>query len=274
MQPIDATTHTFPLLFGAIAGDIIGSIYELNNIKTTDFELLPRNAYFTDDTVLTVAVAECILKKKDFSTTIREYGRAYPGRGYGRGFKAWLASNDAEPPNSYGNGSAMRASPIGLAYRTIEEVLAVAKASAEPTHNHPDGIKGAQAIASAVFLAYNGKSKEEIKTFIHESIEYDLNFTLDDIRDSYSFDVSCKGSVPQAIVAFLESKDYESAVRLAISIGGDSDTIASMAGAIAAAYYKEMPSRIVRFVRLTLPTVLFNVVSGFDTLISSSRVPD
>ncbi|MCU0426072.1 MAG: ADP-ribosylglycohydrolase family protein [Candidatus Kapabacteria bacterium] len=262
---------SFPLLFGAIAGDIIGSIYESRsrNIKTTDFELLPRNLFYTDDTVLTVAIADCLLHKRDFSTTLRKYGRAFPGRGYGRGFKAWLASDEADPPNSYGNGSAMRASPIGFAYRTIEEVLDVAKASAEPTHNHPDGIKGAQAIASAVFLAYNGKSKEEIKSFIHESIEYDLNFTLDGIRDSYTFDVSCKGSVPQAIVAFLESTDYESAVRLAISIGGDSDTIASMAGAVAAAYYKEMPRKVVHYVKLTLPTQLLDIISAFDTLVKN-----
>ncbi len=251
-------------IIGAIAGDVIGSIYESRNDKTTDFPLYSVNCHFTDDTVLTIAVADCILNEKDFAQTIWEYGNAYPHSGYGKMFKNWLASDNPQPYNSYGNGSAMRVSPVGFACQNMEEVLKVAAQSAEVTHNHPEGIKGAQAIAAAVFLARTGQPKQAIRDFITEKFAYDLNFTMDSIRPSYKFDATCQGSVPQAIVAFLESHDIESAIRLAISIGGDSDTIACMAGGIAMAYYKEIPRDLLGFVSSTLPYRFVRILSRFD----------
>lgn len=254
-----------PTILGAIAGDIIGSFYEGNNVKTTDFDLLYRQADFTDDTVLTVAVADSILHDQDFAKTLHAYGNAYFNRGYGASFRSWLSSDNPQPYGSWGNGSAMRVSPVGFIGTDLAEVKKVAKQTAEVTHNHPEGIKGAQAVASAVFLAKNEKSREEIKTYVTAHFRYNLAFTLDSIRPSYQFDVSCQGSVPQAIVAFLESKDYESAVRLAISIGGDSDTIACMTGGIAAAFYKKIPSEITEFVTAKLPMEFRQIISEFDT---------
>lgn len=256
--------NTAKTIIGAIAGDVIGSIYEWHNNKTTDFPLYSVNCHFTDDTVLTIAVADCILNEKDFAKTIWEYGNAYPKSGYGGMFKKWLKSNNPQPYNSYGNGSAMRVSPVGFAYRSIEEVLKVAAQSAEVTHNHPEGIKGAQAIAAAVFLAQTGQPKQIIRDFITKNFDYDLNFTLDSIRPFYKFDATCQGSVPQAIVAFLESHDFENAIRLAISIGGDSDTIACMTGGIAAAYYKEIPHDLLGFVCSALPAKFIQIIHEFD----------
>jgi len=253
-----------PTILGAIAGDVIGSVYEWNNIKHTAFDLFNHRCTFTDDTVLTVAVADAILNNTDFGTTIHEYGNHYPRRGYGGTFSQWLRSKNPEPYNSWGNGSAMRASSVGFAYDNIGTVLQKAKESAVCTHNHPDGIKGAQAVAAAVFMARRGKSKPEIKEFISGKLGYNLNFTLDSIRDGYTFDVSCQGSVPHAIRAFIESSDYENAIRLAISIGGDSDTIACITGGIAAAYYKNIPDDIVKFVRGRLDPELLEIVDEFD----------
>ncbi len=255
---------TSKTIIGAIAGDVIGSFYERNNIKTTEFNLFGPIADFTDDTVLTMAVADCLLHQKDFSKTIWEYGRKYPGRGFGGRFKNWLKTENPEPYNSFGNGSAMRVSPVGFAFDTLEEVMESAKQSAEVTHNHPEGIKGAQALAVAILLARKGNSKEEVRGFITKNFEYDLDFTLDAIRPTYKFDVTCQGSVPQAIVAFLESTDYENAVRLAISIGGDSDTIACMAGGIAAAYYGGVPTEIVDFVIARLPKEFIELLNKFE----------
>ena len=251
-------------IIGAIAGDIIGSTYEWNNVKTTSFKLFTSVSDFTDDTVLTMAVADCILHNLDFSKTLWEYGRRFYDRGYGSHFKTWLRNEVRKPYNSFGNGAAMRVSPIGFAYDNLEKVLKTAKMSAEVTHNHPEGIKGAQAIAATVFLANIGKTKQEIKHYIQNTFFYDLNFTLDSIRESYTFEVSCQGSVPQAIVAFLESTDYENAIRLAISIGGDSDTIACMTGGIAAAYYKKIPTSIIEFVNTKLPNEFIILLNEFD----------
>lgn len=245
--------NTSKTIIGAIAGDVIGSVYEWHNVKTTDFKLFSRLSKFTDDTVLTVAVADSILNKKDFAKTIWDYGRNYFDRGYGGNFRKWLKSEDRKPYGSYGNGSAMRASATGFAASSLEEALELAKQSAEVTHNHKEGIKGAQATAAAIFLAKTAKSKQEIKEYISETFAYDLAFTLDSIRESYTFDVSCQGSVPQAIVAFLESEDYETAIRLAISIGGDSDTIACITGGIAAAFYNKIPENILELVSEKLP---------------------
>ncbi|WP_406693871.1 ADP-ribosylglycohydrolase family protein [Singulisphaera sp. Ch08] len=233
-------------MLGAIAGDIIGSIYERNNIKTTEFPLFQPTSHFTDDTVLTVALAESLLRGKPFVDLLKEYYRAYPHAGYGGSFHKWAQSKGTEPYNSWGNGSAMRVSPVGLAFGTLDTVLDEAKKSAEVTHNHPEGIKGAQAIASAVFLARTGQSNEQIKNYVETKFSYHLDTPLDEIRKTYEFQVSCQESVPQAIRAFLESSGFEDAVRRAISIGGDSDTIACMAGAIAEAREGGIPAPIRR----------------------------
>lgn len=260
--------RSLPSLIGAVAGDVIGSVFEWNNIKTTEFDLFNPTCDFTDDTVLTIAVADSILNAKDFSQTIWEYGRKYYNRGYGRNFRNWLNATDLKPYGSFGNGSAMRASAVGFACENLEGVLNVAKQTAEVTHNHPEGIKGAQATASAVFLARVGYSKPEIKDFIHTTFAYDLSFTLDQIRPTYGFDVTCQGSVPQAIVAFLESTDFESAIRLAISIGGDSDTIACICGGIASAYYKEIRTPILDFVTEKLPPEFQKIIAQFDAMVN------
>ncbi len=251
-------------MLGAIAGDIIGSVYESGWIKRTNFALFAPGARFTDDTVLTVAVADCILNNKDYAVTLKEYGRRYPDAGYGGMFYRWLCRPDSAPYNSYGNGSAMRVSPVGFAFSTIDEVLREAKRSAEVTHNHPDGIKGAQVIASAIFLARTGKEKKEIARYIEERFGYNLRQTLDEIRPNYQFDETCQGSVPQAVIAFLESIDYEDAVRKAVSLGGDSDTLACMAGGIAQAYYNKIPSYIVSEVRQILNEDLLAIVDEFN----------
>ena len=260
-KPMTSNSNT---IIGAVIGDVIGSVFEWNNIKTTDFNLFNPKCDFTDDTVLTIAVADCILNKKDFAKTIWEYGRKYRGRGYGGSFRNWLQEDDLKPYGSFGNGSAMRASAVGFAYNDIETIMEVAKQSAEVTHNHPEGIKGAQATATAIFLARQGKSKQEIKDYITQTFEYNLDFTLDEIRPTYKFDVTCQGSVPQAIVAFLESSDFENAIRLAISIGGDSDTIACVTRGIASAFYKQIPTEIMDFVVDKLPSEYIEIMNKFD----------
>ena len=251
-------------IIGAVIGDVIGSVFEWNNIKTTDFNLFNPRCFFTDDTVLTIAVADCILNKKDFARTIWEYGRKYPDRGYGGNFSFWLENKSLKPYDSYGNGSAMRACAAGFAYNDLETIMEVAKQSAEVTHNHPEGIKGAQATATAIFLGRQGKSKQEIKDFIVQTFNYNLDFTLEEIRPTYTFDVTCQGTVPQAIVAFLESTDFENAIRLAISIGGDSDTLACITGGMASAYYKHIPQKIMDFVVDKLPVEYIEIMNKFD----------
>lgn len=231
-------------MLGAIIGDIIGSVYEKQEIKTTEFDLFSKWSRFTDDTVLTIATADCILNSGDYTLYYQKFGKEYPKKGYGGTFQNWIFSENPQPYNSWGNGSAMRVSPIAYAYNTMEETLQNAKESAEVTHNHPEGIKGAQAIAAAIFLARSGSSKKEIKQFITNTFNYDLNRTVESIRPSYNFDVSCQGSVPESIIAFLDGDNYESTVRLAISLGGDADTLAAMAGSIAEAFYKEIPSEL------------------------------
>lgn len=250
-------------MLGAIAGDVIGSVYEFVNVKTTFFGLFHEHSRFTDDTVLTVALADSILGGTPFVDLLKQYYRAYPKAGYGGMFHRWARSNDSQPYNSWGNGSAMRASPVGFAFDTLEDVLEQARRSAEVTHNHPEGIKGAQAIASSVFLARTGHTKDQIKNQVEAAFGYDLATPLDEIRPRYAFDVSCQGSVPQAIRAFLESTDFENAVRLGISIGGDSDTIACMAGGIAQAFYGGVPQDISRRVYEILDARLGEVTRRF-----------
>ena len=250
-------------MLGAIAGDIIGSIYEINNIKTKEFELLNEDCFFTDDTVLTVALADAILNDRDYGEVMREYYHEYPNAGYGGTFHQWAFNTEMGPYNSWGNGSAMRTSPVGFAFDDLDAVIAMAEHFASFTHNHPEGIKGAQSVSSAIFLARNGASRDDIKKVIVDKFDYDLSFTLDEIRPVYSFDVSCQGTVPQAIVSFLESENYEDAVRNAISLGGDSDTLACITGSIAEAYYGEVPQHISRKALAILDDRLTSVLNRF-----------
>jgi ADP-ribosylglycohydrolase len=234
-------------MHGAVCGDVIGSVYELINIKHTEFPILREDCRFTDDTVLTIAVADAIMNNLDYADTIRRYGREHPLAGYGSAFITWLDDPNAGPYNSWGNGSAMRVSAVAWLFDSMEEVLEHAKLTAEVTHNHPEGIKGAQAIASAVFMArQNGETKASIKKYIEETFGYDLDRTIDEIRPTYEFSARCEDTVPEAIIAFLESTDYEDCIRKAISIGGDSDTIAAMAGSIAHPFHGKIPDEIVK----------------------------
>jgi ADP-ribosylglycohydrolase len=252
-------------MLGAIAGDVIGSVYEASPVKTTDFALFTPGSRFTDDTVLTVATAEALLGDGDYAGAYRRYGRAYPNAGYGGSFYRWLLSDDAGPYNSWGNGAAMRGSPVGFALETVDEVLAEAARSAAVTHDHPEGIKGAQATALAVFLARTGADRESIRSEIGDRFGYGLARSLDAIRPSYRFDVSCQGSVPESLIAFLASTDYESAVRNAISLGGDADTMACIAGGIAQALYGAVPEQIAREVRSRLPEGFLDVLDRFES---------
>jgi len=227
-------------MIGAIIGDIVGSVYEWNNIKTKDFPLFSPGCFFTDDTVMTLAIAEGLINggsAEDFIAAIKKYGRLYPDSGYGGRFGSWLFSDDINPYNSWGNGSAMRVSPVAWAFDILSEVEKYAEISAAVTHNHPEGIKGAQATAAAIFLARKGKTKEEIKAYIENKYGYNLNRSIDEIRPNYRFNESCQETVPEAIIAFLESVDFEDAIRNAISLGGDSDTLAAITGSIAEAAY-------------------------------------
>lgn len=251
-------------MLGAIAGDVIGSVHESTGTKTTEFPLFTPASRFTDDTVLTVAVAHAILSNSDYSAAVKQFGRRFPDAGYGMMFRRWLASPGREPYGSFGNGSAMRASPVGFAYDSLETVLAEAARSAAATHDHPEGIKGAQATALAVFLAREGETKDAIEKAVARRFGYDLDRTLDAIRPGYGFDETCQGTVPEALIAFLESVDYEDAVRKAVSLGGDADTLACITGGIAQAFYKQVPETIARTVRERLPEDLLIVLDAFN----------
>lgn len=251
-------------MFGTIIGDIVGSVYERHNIKITTFPLFIKESRFTDDTAMTIATADAILNQRDYGAAYHDWGNRYLRVGYGKTFKTWLASSNPQPYNSWGNGSAMRVSPVGWAFDTLEEVLKQAELTALPTHNHPEGIKGAQAVAAAVFMARLGKNKEEIKQYIADTFGYDLNRKVADFSPTYTFDVSCQGSVPEAIIAFLEGEDYENTVRIAVSIGGDSDTIAAIAGGIAEAFYKKIPAAIVAEAKTRLPRDIQEVITSFN----------
>jgi ADP-ribosylglycohydrolase len=258
-------------MLGAIAGDIIGSVYEGHNMKRLDFPLFSPSCCFTDDTVLTVALADSILSGTPYVEKLKEYFRLYPRAGYGAAFKQWAASATCQPYNSFGNGSAMRVSPVGFAYQDLDTVRKQAARSAAVTHNHPEGIKGAEAVAAAIFLARQGENKAGIRTYIETEFGYDLSETIEQIRIWYKFDVTCQGSVSQAIIAFLDSTDFEDAIRKAISIGGDSDTIACMAGGIAQAYYHGIPEEIEDRVLRTLDRTLLDVVRRFEAIYPRDR---
>lgn len=250
-------------MLGSVAGDIIGSVHEWTATKTKDFPLFTARSSFTDDSVLTFAVAHHLLDPCGYADAFHRYVAAYPGRGYGGRFQEWVRSGNRQPYGSYGNGSAMRVSPVAYAFETLEEVLAEALRSAAATHNHPEGIRGAQAVAAAVFLARKGAGQEEIRRTIQDRFGYDLRPTLSDIRPAYAFDETCQGSVPQALIAFFEASDYEDAVRNAISLGGDADTLACIAGGIAAAHFG-LPPTIAQQTLARLPEQLQSVYHSFN----------
>ena len=224
-------------MLGAITGDIIGSVYEHYPIKTKDFELYAPHCRFTDDTALTVAVADALLKDRNYSRSLERFYYHYPRVPYGARFHDWASSHDQLPYNSWGNGSAMRVSPVAYCFDSLEEVLEEAKQSAEVTHNHPEGIKGAQAVAAAILWARKGRDKNFIKEEVCRRFDYDLSRSLDVIRPVYTCDLSCQHTVPEAIICFLESDSFEDCIRNAVSLGGDADTMACIAGSIAEAFY-------------------------------------
>lgn len=253
--------NTNNILLGAIAGDVIGSVYEFSPVKEWNFPLFTEDSKFTDDTVMTVANADWLLTGGSLVDIMRDYGKRYPWAGYGGRFFRWLLCDDnPQPYNSWGNGSAMRVSPVGWAFDTLEETLDAAKRSAEVTHNHPEGIKGAQATAACIFLARIGESKQEIKKYVEETFAYDLSRTCNEIRPTYSYDISCQGTVPESIIAFLESTDYENAIRLTISLRGDADTMGAITGGIAEAYYGGVPAAIKEEVLKRLPDEFVTVM--------------
>lgn len=249
---------------GAIIGDIVGSRLERSGPKTTDFDLFTTDCHYTDDTVLTIAVADAILNQKDYGETIKAYALAYPEAGYGGTFRKWMRDELEEPYTSWGNGSAMRVSPVGWLFNDLDTVLAQAKATAMPTHSHPEGIKGAQAIAAAIFLARQGGGKEDIRKYVQDTFSYDLRRTVEEIRPDYTFDVSCQGSVPESIIAFLDSSNLVDAIRLAISLGGDTDTQAAMAGSIAEAFYGGVDPALEEVMQVFLPAEFIDVVGKFE----------
>jgi ADP-ribosylglycohydrolase len=258
-------------MLGAIAGDVIGSVHEGSGTKTKDFPLFVEDSQFTDDTVLTVAVAERLLRGGSYIDLYHDYFHAYPQAGYGGSFIRWARYRRRDPYNSWGNGSAMRVSPVGFACDSLDDVLAQARESAEVTHNHPEGVRGAQATAATVFLARSGWMKTDIKAHIEREFGYNLSERLDDIRGRYNFDVSCQGSVPQSIIAFLEADGFEDAVRNAISLGGDADTMACIAGGIAEAFFGGVPELIASRALAALDERLRRVVSEFRERFADRR---
>ena len=251
-------------MIGAIAGDVIGSVYEARPIKTVEFELFDPECGFTDDTVLTIAVADFILHGGDLAEKFKTYYHLFPDRGYGGGFRQWACSSSLLPYASFGNGAAMRVSPVGFASDSLGEAMQKAKETAEVTHNHLEGIRSAQAVASCIYLAREGKSKDQIREFIESTIGYDLSESIDSLRLNYEFDATAIGSVPEALRAFYEAESYEEAIRLAVSLGGDSDTQACIAGGIAQAYFKSIPEVIIDNTLAALDDPLIEVIIEFN----------
>jgi len=250
-------------MLGAVAGDIIGSAYERFPIKTKDFPLFSPSSTFTDDSVLTAAIAEAILTGRSYRRCLQDIGRRYPHAGYGGTFIRWLLSDNPRPYNSWGNGSAMRVSPVGFAFSDEATVLREAEKTAAVTHNHSEGIKGAQATALAIWMARTGHLKDDIRKRISTDFSYDLNRSPAGIRPTYTFDISCQGTIPEAIICFLDSTSYEDAVRNAVSLGGDSDTLACITGGIAEAFYGPIPEPIQATVRHILPPDLLEITDRF-----------
>ena len=258
-------------MYGAILGDVVGSPYEFRNIKTKEFPLFSRSSRFTDDTAMTVAVAEALLdaqgkgreeRREAVTRSLRKWGWRYPDAGYGGRFFGWLYADDPRPYNSWGNGSAMRVSSAGWLFDTLEETREAAADTACVTHNHPEGIKGAECTAAVIWLARHGSTKAEIREYVEKEF-YPLDMTCDGIRPSYRFDVSCQGTLPPAVTAFLEGNDFEDVVRTAVSLGGDSDTLACIAGAMAEAFYG-VPDRLITECRARLPEDMLQVVDRFN----------
>lgn len=260
-------------MLGTIIGDIVGSRFELRNHKNKEFELFHPRCIFTDDTVMTLAIGKAILNsKKDYSDLsslsikyMREFAKMYPNSGYGYRFSQWVLSDNPKPYHSFGNGAAMRVSAIGFVAKTLDEAISLSRKVTEVTHNHKEGIKGAEATAVAIFLAKNGYRIPEIKSYIDKHY-YKMDFKLDAIRETYKTDITCQGSVPQAITAFLESNSFEDAIRNAISIGGDSDTIAAITGGIAEAYYGipfKIKTQALSYLDEHLKTILFEFESKY-----------
>ena len=271
-------------MYGAILGDIIGSPFEFDRgDKTKDFKLFSRRSHFTDDSVMTLAVCEALLKvgqdatvkeiEDAVITSMQSWGRRYPHEGYGGYFRCWLTARHPEPYNSFGNGSAMRVSAAGWLYDSLEKTRVVAKATANVTHNHPEGIKGAEATASAIFMARNGSSKEEIKKYIENEFHYDLNRTLDEIRPSFHMDETCQKTVPEAIIAFLEARDFEDAIRNAVSLGGDTDTLGAITGSIAEAYFG-IPEALISECRNRINKDMRDIVDAFYSLVRKDDSPN
>ncbi len=265
-------------MYGAILGDIIGSPYEFDRgDKTKKFPLFSRHSTFTDDTVMTIAVAEAFLDAKGMTDmawirrrlveSLHKYGRLFPDAGYGGRFGMWLFLNGTEPYGSYGNGSAMRVSVVAWLYDDLETVRKMARLSADVTHNHPEGIKGAEATASAIFLARTGSTKSQIKEYIEKNFCYDLSRTCDDIRPDYRHVESCQETVPEAITAFLEGESFEDVIRTAVSLGGDCDTLTAIAGSIAEAFYG-IPENLKQECYNRLPVQLLEVLQRFDTALA------
>ena len=261
-------------MYGAILGDIIGSPYEFDKgKKTKDFPLFIEESEFTDDTVMTIAVADALMNSgKDpeeirnvLTYSLRKWGKKYPDAGYGTRFTAWLFAPNPMPYNSWGNGSAMRVASVGWLYDTLEEARKTARLTAEVTHNHEEGIKGAECVASIIFLARNGKSKEEIREFVTSVFGYDLSRTCDEIRPEYKHVESCQKTVPEAITAFLEGEDFEDVIRTAVSLGGDCDTLTCIAGSMAEAFYG-VPEELKEECRKRLPAEMVEVLDRFDSL--------
>lgn len=252
------------VLIGAICGDIIGSGYEFHPVKLPDFDLFTALSSFTDDTVCSIAVADALMNGNDFVGKLQYWCRKFPHAGYGGNFNWWFRQENPQPYNSWGNGSAMRVSAVGAFANSIEEVVTLAEMSAAVSHDHPEGIKGAQATALAIYLALNNCTKENIRKEIENRFGYDLNRKYADIQPRYSFDVSCQGSVPEAIIAFLESEDYESAIRMAVAYGGDADTQAAITGGIAAAYYGSIPGYIYSESLARLPLSMKEIIASFN----------
>ncbi|NMA13738.1 MAG: ADP-ribosylglycohydrolase [Clostridia bacterium] len=257
-------------MLGAIIGDIVGSRFEWNNTKTKEFELLNYHCFVTDDSIMTLAVAKAILDSNkdldEISKTVvkcmQEIGRPYPNCGYGGMFYEWMYSDNPQPYNSFGNGAAMRVSACGFSAGSLEEAIMLSKKVTDVTHNHPEGIKGAEATAVAIYLARTGNSIPEIRDYINDNY-YPMNFTLNGIRDTYQFNETCQETVPQAIMAFLESTSFEDAIRNAISIGGDSDTLAAITGGIAEAYYG-IPNQIRKHALTYLDERLMKILVDFE----------
>ena len=254
-------------IIGAICGDIIGSIYEFDPIKTKEFNLKDSRSFFTDDSVMTLANAEWLINDDYTHDSLVKYmqklARAYPDESYGNRFRYWIESSNPKPYNSWGNGSAMRVSPVAWAAGNLDETIKLATISAEVTHNHPEGIKGALATATSIFLARTGSSKEDIKEFVENNYEYDLNATVDEIRPRYGFDESCQGTVPEAIICFLDADSYADTIKNAVSLGGDADTLAAIAGSIASAYY-EVDDELADFCIEKLDDRLRDILNQFN----------